>query len=186
MAAFTNKLELNSNIINFDSPKNRLCIFPYEWLPYSCRCILNCGSVVEKETCTTQAVLAFISYIYFEYHLWFSAVFQVFLILYQKSHLAHHATDAEHTHTCYMSPLLTVPPTHTHTHTHTLTQSSRQACCLICYFEPERQCDIKQLVYGERKKRGGKCEGEEEKEWASWWRGTRESIIIKTMQLLKE
>ncbi len=165
MAAFTNKLELNRNIINFDSPKNRLCIFPYEWLPYSCRCILNCDSVVEKETCTTHSFHTF----FLISPLFLCCVSGVSYIVSKESPCSpcHRCRTQTHIRvTCLhfsQSILHTHSHTPTHTHSHTPTQSSRQACCLICYFEPERQCDIKQLVYGERKKRGGKCEGEEEK-----------------------
>lgn len=131
------------------------------------------------------ADIHFIHSFVFEYHLWFSAVFQVFLILYQKSHLAHHATDAEHTYALHVSTSHSPSYTHTHTNSHTPMQSSRQACCLICYFEPERHCDIKQLVYGERKK-GGKSVRERKKRSERAAEGEQGSFIIKRMQLLKE
>lgn len=162
--------------------------FSYEWLAYSCRCILNCDRVVEKETCTTQAVLTFISYILLFLNITSDSrlCFRCFLYCIKRVTLLT-MPPMQNTHTHYMSPLLTVPPTHTPTHTnsHTPMQSSRQACCLICYFEPERHCDIKQLVYGERKK-GGKSVRERKKRSERAAEGEQGSFIIKRMQLLKE
>ncbi len=192
-------LELNSIIISFDCPKNRLCIFPYEWLTYSCRCILNCESVVKKKlhsgkrnmhhSGSADIHLAH----FFEYHLWFSAVFQVFLILYQKSHLAHHATDAEHTHTHTHTYTLHVstshspshPPTHTHTHTHPRRAHAKPAVSSVI---SSRRGSVTLNSWSMERERKG------EKVWGRGRKGGREraaegeqgSSIIKSMQLLKE
>lgn len=154
--------------------------FPYEWLAYSCRCILNCDRVVEKETCTTQAVLTFISYILLFLNITSDSrlCFRCFLYCIKRVTLLT-MPPMQNTHTHYMSPLLTVPPTHTPTQTHTHPCRAHAKPAVSSVISSRRGTVTLNSWSMERERKGGKVWGRGRKGVSELLKGSKGVLLLK-------